>query len=153
MPDLLTHSLAVYPLKHKYPKFISIILLGAVLPDVVARIPGILFPHQSTISWFQVSLHTPVSLLLISLLLSFFFSEKQRRTIFFWLLTGVAIHLFLDLFQKSLLVGYFWLFPFSFKSFWIPLIWPNDTVFLIPILILGNLLFSSLFLKIRENDG
>lgn len=140
MPDLLTHTLAVYPLRYKYKRFISIILLGTVLPDVIGRIPGILFPYRSFINWLQLSLHTPIALLIVSFLLSLFFPEKIRKNIFIYLIIGVSLHLFLDLFQKTLTIGYLWFFPFSFLSFSIPLIWPNDTIYLIPVFLVIDLL-------------
>jgi membrane-bound metal-dependent hydrolase YbcI (DUF457 family) len=150
MPDLLTHTLIAYPLKYRYKKYISIILLGTVLPDVIGRIPGVIFPYRSFINWLQLGLHTPVALLLVSFLLSLFFPEKIRKNIFFYLIFGVGLHLFLDLFQKTLTVGYLWLFPFSFSSFNIPLIWPNDTIYLIPIFIVVNLIFLFLISKPRK---
>lgn len=142
MPDLLTHTLAIYPLKHRFPKMFSILLLGTVLPDIVGRTPGILLPYQSAINWLGMALHTPILLVLISLLLSFFFPENLRKKTFLYLMIGVFAHLFLDLFQKTLTYGYFWLFPFSFASFNIPLIWPNDSIYLIPLFVIINELFT-----------
>lgn len=141
MPDLLTHTLFVYPLRYKNKRFISIILLGTVLPDIIGRIPGILFPYRSFIDYLQIALHTPVALFISSLLFSYFFPEKIRKNIFIYLIIGVSIHLFLDLFQKSLTFGYLWFFPISFTSFSIPLIWPNDTLYLIPVFFVINILF------------
>lgn len=142
MPDLLTHTLFVYPLKYKLNSCTPIVLMGAILPDVFARIPGVLLPHRSFISWAQAALHSPFSILIICYFASLFFEEKVRKTAFKYLLLGAFSHLFLDLFQKTLTRGYFWLFPFSFDSFSFSLIWPNDTVYLVPFLILLNIITS-----------
>lgn len=142
MPDLLTHTLFVYPLKFKVKKFTPIILLGAVLPDILSRIPSVLFPFQSKIRWAQAALHTPMALLLICLLVSLFFQEKLRINIFKYLFIGSSTHFLLDLLQKSLTTGCFLFFPFSFDSFSFSLIWPNDIVLLIfPLLVLNLLLY------------
>lgn len=140
VPDLLTHTLAVFPFRYKFKRFISVILLGAILPDIFARIPGVLFPYRAAISWAQSVLHSPIALIFICLLVSFFFPEKIRKTVFLFLLLGIFSHLFLDLFQKTLTYGYLWFFPFSFVSFSIPLIWPNDTIFLTPFFIFLNII-------------
>lgn len=141
MPDLLTHVLSVYPLRFKIKKHTPIILLGVILPDVFARIPGVLLPNQTIVYWAQSSLHTPFSIIIICFFISLFFEEKLRKTAFKFLLAGSVFHLFLDLFQKTLTRGYFWLFPFSFDSFSFSLIWPNDTIFLIPIFIVVNYIY------------
>lgn len=139
MPDLLTHTLFVYPLKFKLKNNTPIILLGAILPDVFARILGVLLPHRTTVSWAQAALHSPVSLIVICYLISLFFQQELRKNAFKLLILGSLSHFFLDLFQKTLSVGYFWLFPFSFDSFSFSLIWPNDTVILILPLLVINL--------------
>lgn len=138
MPDLITHTLFVYPLKKRFPKQIILLLSGAVLPDVVGRIPGILIQNNSLIGNYQTSVHTPIVLILLVYSLSFFFAEKVRREVFLFLLTGVFLHLFLDLFQRTNTYAYFWLFPFSLSWFQIPLIWPDETIFMIPVLVVIN---------------
>lgn len=142
MPDLLTHSLFVYPSKKLFPKKLVFILIGSILPDLLGRTLGVFPVDSSLIYWYQTVIHTPFSLLLFTYSLSFFFPERERRTIFTFLLIGIASHLFLDLFQKSIGLAYPWFFPFSFSSFQIPLIWPDDTIYLIPVFILINLLVS-----------
>jgi hypothetical protein len=147
MPDLITHTLFVLPLRYRYKKALLFILLGAILPDILGRIAGVFMSGSPIVGWYQLSIHTPFSLLLFTYSLSFFFPQRERRTIFTFLLIGITSHLFLDLFQKSIGPGYLWFFPISFSSFQIPLIWPDDTIFLIPILILINLLIFLFFKK------
>ena len=141
MPDLITHALFVYPAKRIFPKNLIFILIGSILPDLVGRIPGVFISNSSIIGWYQTIIHTPLALILITYSLSFFFPQKIRKTVFIFILLGIASHLFLDLFQKSIGLAYPWFFPFSFSSFQIPLIWPDESIFLIPVFILINLLF------------
>jgi len=147
MPDLITHTLFVYPLKKRFPKQIILLLSGAILPDVVGRIPGILIQNNSVVGNYQTSVHTPLVLILLVYSLSFFFPEKVRRDVFLFLSAGVFLHLFLDLFQRTNTYAYFWLFPFSLSWFQIPLIWPDETIFMIPIFIVINILLFKLLKK------
>ena len=140
MPDLITHSLFIYPAKKFFPKGILFLLIGSILPDLLGRSLGVFISDSSMIGWYQTVIHTPLALLLFIYSFSFFFPEKGRRKIFLFLALGVASHLFLDLFQKTLGLGYLWFFPFSFKSFQIPLIWPDESIYLIPGLLLINIL-------------
>lgn len=138
MPDLLTHVLFAYPARKIWSKKLVFILVGSIFPDLLGRAFGVFISNSSIVGWYQTVVHTPFSLILITYSLSFFFPQKERRTIFTFLLIGIASHLFLDLFQKSIGVGYLWLFPFSFSTFQIPLIWPDESIFLIPVLVIFN---------------
>jgi len=140
MPDLITHSLFIYPAKKFFPKGILFLLIGSILPDLLGRSLGVFISDSSMIGWYQTVIHTPLALLLFIYSFSFFFPEKERKKVFLFLSLGVVSHLFLDLFQKTIGLGYLWFFPFSFKSFQIPLIWPDDTIFLIPAFAILNLI-------------
>lgn len=147
MPDLITHSLFVYPAKKKWPKHILFLLIGSILPDLLGRILGVFISDSTLVNWFQLTIHTPFSLLLFTYSLSFFFPEKERKTIFTFLIAGVFAHFFLDLFQKTFVLGNLWFFPLSFKSFQIQLIWPDDTIVLIPVFLFINLIIIIFFNK------
>ncbi|MDZ7369938.1 MAG: hypothetical protein ONB12_02060, partial [candidate division KSB1 bacterium] len=41
---------------------------------------------------------------------------------------GVFCHFLLDLLQRHIGSGYFWFFPFSWKSFEWGLFWPEDSI-------------------------
>ena len=140
MPDLITHSLFIYPAKKFFPKGILFLLIGSILPDLLGRSLGVFISDSSMIGWYQTVIHTPLALLLFIYSFSFFFPEKERKKIFLFLSLGTASHLFLDLFQKTLGLGYLWFFPFSFKSFQIPLFWPDESIFLIPAFAILNLI-------------
>lgn len=152
MPDLITHTLAAYPLKEKFPENILLILLGTILPDIPGRIPGIIFPDSSFIGNYQAVIHTPLALLLFIYSFSFLFPQKERAMVFKFILLGTTIHLLLDMFQKTATFSYLWFFPFSFSWFQIPLIWPDDTIYLIPVLLIMNFAFFnfSYLLKISK---
>ena len=140
MPDLITHSLFVYPAKKWFPAGILFLLIGSILPDLLGRSLGVFISDSSIVGWYQTVIHTPLALLLFIYSVSFFFPEKERKKVFLFLSLGTASHLFLDLFQKNFGPGYLWFFPFSFKSFQIPLIWPDESIFLIPAFAILNLI-------------
>jgi membrane-bound metal-dependent hydrolase YbcI (DUF457 family) len=140
MPDLLTHTLFVYPSKKIFPKQLVFILIGSILPDLLGRALGVFDINSSLVYWYQLAIHTPFSLFLFTYSLSFFFPQKIRKTVFVFILIGVFSHFFLDFFQKTITIGNFWFFPFSFASPQIHLIWPDESIFLIPVFILINLL-------------
>src|SRR3989338_10105376 len=101
MPDLISHSLFVYPLKKKWPNHILFLLIGSILPDLLGRIPGVFISDSTIVNWYQLIIHTPLCLLLLTYGLSFFFPEKERKSVFTYIMLGVFAHFFLDLFQKS----------------------------------------------------
>lgn len=149
MPDLITHTLFVLPLRYRYKKALLFILLGTILPDILGRIAGVFMSGSPIVGWYQLSIHTPFPMLLFIYAFSFLFLQKEREKVFLFLIFGTFAHFFLDFFQKTITFGDLCLFPFSFKSFQIPLIWPDDTIFLIPLFVLINLL---LLLKFRKKD-
>ena len=139
MPDLVTHALFVFPAKKIFPKRLLFILIGSILPDLLGRTLGVFPMDSSLIYWYQLAIHTPFCLILFTYCLSFFFPQKIRKTVFVLILIGVFSHFFLDLFQKTITIGNLWFFPFSFVSPQLQLIWPDDTIYLIPVFILINL--------------
>ncbi|MDP3990755.1 MAG: hypothetical protein Q8P63_00395, partial [Candidatus Nealsonbacteria bacterium] len=98
MPDLITHSLFVYPANKWFPAGILFLLIGSILPDLLGRVLGVFIADSSIVGWYQTVIHTPLALLLFIYSFSFFFPEKERKNIFLFLAVGVASHLFLDLF-------------------------------------------------------
>jgi hypothetical protein len=77
--------------------------------------------------------HTPAALLLLSTLISEFFSASMRRLVFLSLVGGAFLHLFLDLFQKHSGGGYYLFFPFSWRKFEFGLISPEASLYLLPV--------------------
>jgi len=107
--------------------------LGVILPDLLSRPFHILFPSTY---WFVVPFHSPLVCLLYCALISLVFAPGLRRICFLALFAGVALHLFLDSFQNQAGPVYYWLFPFSWKSGWFGLFWPEEALFFLPLTIM-----------------
>ena len=151
MPDLVTHLSVGYLVRQgtkRIEQMVALFYLGTILPDVLTRPVNILQPR---LYWLVMPLHTPLALTLVCLLLSYLFAETVRREVFLTLLFGVYLHLFLDLFQKSIGPAYPWLFPFSWRSFQIGLFWPEDSLVLLPVWgLLGILLVVKKLMSQRD---
>lgn len=135
MPDLITHTAIPYLFKDRLhiSKGTPVFLVGALLPDIISRIPLLLFPE---LFWIYATWHSPVLLILFTYLFSLFF-DNERSRIFYLLCFGSAIHLFLDLFQKSMTNGgYFLLFPFSWTDWQFNILWSGEIMVLIPLWLL-----------------
>lgn len=153
MPELVTHTIFAYLIrKRKWtPHFIIIFLIGAMLPDLVSRPFIILFGE---FQYFFSIFHTPIALVLISYLISLFFSDDIKRKVFFILLLGVFTHLFLDLFQISVETGgYGWFFPFSKFDFQIGIFWAEDSLLVLQwtiIIFFIDIIFEKRILKLLK---
>jgi len=143
MPDLVTHVVAGYGLQRvAWPRLSPWFLAGAVLPDVLTRPFTILWPESY---WWTMPLHTPVGLLLVCAAIGFLCG---RRSVFLNLAGGTLLHSFLDLFQAHLAGSYYLFFPFSWRSVEVDLMWPETSLYLLPLwVVLG------IWLGIRELRG
>lgn len=170
MPELITHSLVGYVVAKSFRKsrFVVIVLIGAVLPDVLTRVPymvlGYVGDSFASYNDFFHSLHSPFPLLLVCLIISYLFAEEIRVKVFFGLLVGAGTHLFLDMMQRTIIglgyqklpiAEYSWLFPFSWHSFQIGLFWPEDSLYAVPVLVPCVLLifFLSADMKKEAKQG
>lgn len=143
MPDLLSHYLIAKISTTKIKsKPISLFFVGTILPDLLGRTPFVVIAdfferYDCYLGWFLAIFHSPFVLILVCLLISFLFEETLRRHVFKLLFLGSALHLGLDMLQKTFTPssGYLWFFPFSFKSFNIPLFWADQSIYLIPVLL------------------
>ncbi len=134
MPDLITHTAFASFFADKKYRFVFFLLLGAVLPDVT-RLFFLFFPDNYSAYWFFTSLHSPLLLILFCVIIVQFFEKDIRWAAFWWLLLGVATHLGLDALQKHLgSYAYPWLFPFSLKGTEWGLFWPEDPLYVAPLL-------------------
>ena len=131
MPDLVTHTAAAYFVARnkKMTRYRALFYLGVILPDVLARPMYILWPE---LFFYTIAIHTPVFMIVFVLLLSEFFPSSERRNVVGFVLAGVTLHFLMDLFQRHLLTGYYWFFPFSWIDFEVPLFWPETPLQLIP---------------------
>jgi hypothetical protein len=140
MPDLLTHSAAAYlTTRHWFgrpgiPRATAILfIVGTMLPDVLSRPFYILFP---ALHWWVMPLHTPAGMLIVCWVITGFFQAAERWRVFIALISGVLLHFVLDAPQKHIAAGYFWLFPFSWKTYEWGLWWSEDSVRILPGVIL-----------------
>jgi hypothetical protein len=148
MPDLLTHTAAAHliirPLglrfRDRWPAHVRLLFyFGAMLPDLLTRPWYIILP--STHDWTS-AFHTPAGLLLVSALLALAFEPSLRKPAFGMLLSGGFLHFFMDSFQKQLVGGHFWLFPFSWHSWGFGLAWADELIPFIPVWLAAALLME-----------
>jgi len=132
MPDLVTHFTVAYCFTRpaRWARFRVIFYLGTILPDLITRPLYILFPSTA---YYVYSLHSPIMIVIVSLLISQIFERNIRRHVLLFLLLGTALHFVLDLLQKQVLDAYYWLFPFSWKTCNLGLFWPEDALTLLPV--------------------
>ena len=153
MPDLVTHFAAAYFLKvpNRWSRYRVPFYVGALLPDLLARPLSILYPPAG---YAMYSLHTPVVSVIVCLLIAQFFESEIRMGIRANLLLGIALHFCLDIFQKHITASYYWLFPFSWKTFNLGLFWPEDSLKLVPMLIILMIVVEfSVHVKKRIRKG
>jgi hypothetical protein len=139
MPDVLTHAAAGYLIGRKIPQrpYGSLLVFGAVLPDLVTRVPEIVLQRflGFPVGHFFSAFHTPAALILICYLISFAFENINRKKSFLFLLFGTFIHFVMDLMQAQLHNGlYMPLFPFSFETIQWKLFGIHDSLFASPVL-------------------
>ena len=152
MPDLLTHILAAQALR-RLPeirrgrlftlRLAAFFLLGAILPDLLNR-PFTIVTGQLWVSWLTMPTHTPAGCLLLCYLIAMLVPfQDERKSLFFSLLLGCGLHFGLDILQRHIGGGgYFWLFPFSWHRFQVPLFWPVNAICGIPFLLAAAVLLE-----------
>ena len=92
MPDLMTHLLAPYTvgrLALKSRQRLALLCAGAVLPDLLSRVPAIVL-GQTQVAWVFSAFHTPVGVLVFCLGAVFAFPREMRRLALGWLLAGAG---------------------------------------------------------------
>ena len=132
MPDLVTHMAAAYFIvrSSRFRRYRIFFYLGTILPDLLSRPIHILRPQWY---FFSIAVHTPLFILVCCLLTAELFPSFRRRTVFGYLFVGVLLHFLLDLLQRHLGDGYYWLFPFSWQTFEFGLFWPESSLAFIPL--------------------
>lgn len=130
MPDLLSHTLlnAALPVGTLRPRHLLVFVVGGVLPDLAARVPGLTVSRvvqpmveSLDLDWLIIGtgfLHLPLGVLILALfggavLPPWLLGGVSRWTVVRLLLAGAAVHLLLDMGQRHLRPGYNYLFPFS----------------------------------------
>ena len=108
----------------------TLFYLGTILPDILSRPFYILFP--ATRLWV-VLYHQPVGLILVSSLLALFFDPKIRKKAWINLTAGGIFHFILDSFQKQIVSGIAWLWPYSWRAYGYGLMEAGDILHYIPL--------------------
>ena len=139
MPDWISHvliGLILCEILDLRPK--SLVLLGTLLPDLILKseLLQIFFPLGDRLYWVFMPLHTPIGLLLMSLLILPLFDYDRKKS-FLLITLGWISHLLSDMLTKHFLIGEFLLFPFSWKTFGFGMIWPEEFyMILLPLIII-----------------
>jgi hypothetical protein len=152
MPDLLTHSAAAYLTARRWlPRPAAILfIVGTMLPDVLSRPFYIVFP---VLHWWVMPLHTPVGIAVVCWMATGFFKIAERRIVFIALMAGAMFHFLLDAPQKHIAAGYFWLFPFSWTTYERGLWWSEDSVRIVPfVILLVAIVEIAIYLRMRSTQ-
>jgi len=132
MPDLVTHLAAGFlsgrPLR--LARSAVVFYLGALLPDLLSRPFHIPFPAVFPATQ---PFHSPFVLFALCWLAALFFRADQRSRIFWLLYGGCWTHLLLDMLQVHLIGGYAWLAPFSWRTYSIGFLGPEDFLRFLPL--------------------
>jgi len=132
MPDLMSHLLIglilaeVFNIKKK-----SLVVLGALAPDILSKIPVLYFYLGTSPPFSFISFHTPIMWLLLSILIAPLFKYDKLKTILF-INIGTMSHFLSDLTIKHFaIIGTRLFFPFSSKNYTLNLIWPEQSVYIL----------------------
>ncbi len=136
LPDLLSHALLAFVLAGVLGKRVSLVILGALLPDLVSKVYVIarFFVDQKFLEAFVYPSHTPAAGLLLSFGIAPFFTGKRLEN-FAAISIGVASHFALDLLQGP--IKYKLLWPLSDAGFTLNVFYPDDPVLLYATIILA----------------
>ena len=118
-------------------RYLPLVLIGAVLPDLLARVPVILY---EPLVWYVMPLHTPIVLLAVTYLIALGFPAAVRRRALGWLYFGVMLHLVADGLQRHIGPSYWWFFPFNWWTYEVGLFWPESSFYALPLLLVAALL-------------
>ncbi|MCB9777697.1 MAG: hypothetical protein H6742_03965 [Alphaproteobacteria bacterium] len=142
MPDLLTHGAAGLLvgwglLGRRAGPWTPVFALGCLLPDALARVPGILtgeihtklHPLPDLLLYGFEPLHQPAGMALAAAALAAAFADGQRLRAFVALFGGMSFHLALDLLQHHEGAGHLLLFPLSDQSCELGLVGSEDSVY------------------------
>ena len=123
MPDWLTHTLAGWMTGRVAKMDVSLLVAGALIPDLVkVRLAFELF-HVDTLGFFD-PLHTPVGALLVAAAAAFLFPRVKQA--FLLLALGVATHFGLDLLLRHVSGGMKLLFPLSWQEWRLDVVTSGD---------------------------
>lgn len=141
MADLVTHlASALIPGVALRPDRAVLLGLGAAIPDLAGRTPGIVsealaFAGIVSPEWVPTLFglaHQPIGGALVAGLLAWTLPEEERPAGAGLLVCGVLLHLALDVLQDHHGYGYFLLVPFDYGRYELGCMGSEDTVLLAP---------------------
>ncbi len=143
MPDLMTHLIIGLILAELFSiRKKSLILLGAIAPDILSKIPLIFFYLGISLPISFIPFHTPFMWFLLSILIAPLFRYDKLKTILL-INIGSMSHFLFDLTMKHFtVVGSRLFFPFSNINYTLNWIWPEQSIYIL----IGSLI---LYLIIR----
>jgi hypothetical protein len=112
MPDWLTHTMIGWIIGKTTKMEVSLIVLGAILPDL-KKINLIAIWLGLDYQIFFNPFHTPILAFLIAGIIALFFTSSKKA--FLALSIGVITHFILDFFLIGITKGIQFLFPISFE--------------------------------------
>ncbi len=140
--DLITHlATGLVPAALFAPRWMAPVAIGCVLPDATGRVPQMGFailgrtvglPIPDPVVWAFDVLHQPLPQVLCASIVALAFAAEDRRTAWFGLLLGVALHFGLDVLQDHHGQGYHLFFPASTERFELGWIGSEATVHVAP---------------------
>lgn len=148
VPDWIVHICVAYLvcriLYFKYPLFNSanttLAMVGALLPDII-KLQIIFSQIGIDLTDFLPVFHIPITSFLMAGVISLFFENKKIA--FLFLVIGAISHFAMDSLLVDIGEGMYLFFPFSWQSFHMDLIPPDDywiTLFILTLTFLVYLL-------------
>ena len=137
MPDLMTHLIfglilaELFGIRKK-----SLVVIGALLPDLIAKMDLVIF-YLGIERFISFTLfHTPAMVFLLSILIARLFRYSKFKTVILINL-GSLSHFLIDLTMKHFTpVGTRLFFPLTSKNYYVGLIWPEQSIYLLLVSIL-----------------
>ena len=141
MPDLFAHFASGYLISRdsRLRAHTALIVLGAVLPDLLTRLPEIILDRFLGLNVYHAVeiFHSPMILCLVAFVFSLLMDPVIRTKAFIWILFGSLVHVLFDLMQsqfgESIYMPYF---PFSFVRVEFGFFHFNASIAAFPILLL-----------------
>ena len=132
MPDLMSHLIIALLLAEIFNiKKKSIVILGALTPDLLSKMNLIYLYFKIPALVSFVSFHTPFMSLLLSMLIAPLFNYDKAKIILYFNLGSVS-HYLSDLTIKHFTeVGTRLFFPFVNKNYTLNLVWPNHSIYIL----------------------
>lgn len=123
MPDWFTHSLIGWITGKTTKQDITLLVIGALIPDLVKINLAFTWLGLNDHQFFE-PLHTPIGAILIAGIIALTFKDTKKA--FIPLLIGVSTHFILDFFLVHVYGGMKLLFPFSWDGWQYYLIRSDD---------------------------